>query len=108
MLPYTLSTLSPGVYPISFTYTDNGCSPTLYHFVTVSSNTNVLVLNPAAYVCANTLTLNLTSLLTNPSYTAGTSFQVNGVPASTSTPFTFTATGIYTISAVNTNTSLNL
>jgi hypothetical protein len=100
------STLSPGIYPIAYTYTTNGsggCTHTLHSFVTVSTNTNLLVLNPIN-LCASPHTLNLTTLITNTNFISGTTFSVNGITSGTQ--YTFTTLGIHTISATNSSTNL--
>ena len=96
------SPLPPGHYPVAFNYTINGCSYTLYQFVTISSNTNLLTLTQN--VCEPSDVFNLTSLITNPAYIPGTTFLVNGLPATS--PYASAGPGSYTITAINTNPSL--
>jgi hypothetical protein len=99
-------TLSPGIYPIAYTYTNGGCSHTLYQNLTVSSNTNMLVLTPSV-ICANPSIMNLSDLITNTLLVPSTTFSVNGAPAGIF-QYTFASSGIYTLTALNTNTTLNL
>lgn len=98
--------IPPGDYPIAYTYTTGGCGHTLYQNISVSTNTNYLALTPTV-ICANPSILSLSSLITNTALISGTSFSFNGTP-STVLQYTLATGGVYTISAINTNTTLNL
>jgi hypothetical protein len=105
---YPSSPLPPGNYPIAYSYTTSGgCVNTQYSFISVSTNTNLFSLSPAN-LCVNPYTLNVGILLSDVNYFLGTVFSVNSATISNPTTYTFIPGSTYTLSAVNTSTSLNL
>jgi hypothetical protein len=81
------SSLSPGTYPIAFTYQHGGCYNTIYQLITVNTNTNYIFLNPAS-VCMSNPTINLVSLMANSTYSNGGLFSINGFTNSAVASFT--------------------
>jgi hypothetical protein len=105
---YPATILSPGSYPIAFTYTNpnNNCVNTINQLVTVSTNTNVLFLN-SANLCASPYTLNIGTLLAPTFYYFfNATVSVNGTVIANPTTYTFTPGSIYTISITNYSATL--
>ncbi len=104
-----LNILSPGNYPVAYTYTAGGCTNTIYDFVAVSTNTNLYTLSPRN-LCSPQYTLVLYTLVDNGGYWSGSEFFVNGVtvPNQNAVSYSFAPNNTYTVTAINTNTSLGL
>jgi|GEM_PF-1969336 len=103
--------LSPGLYPVVYTYTYGGCTGSSNFLFTVNTNTNYPFLSPPQNVCLSTPSLNFNSLLSNTVYIGSGSFYLNS--STVSPAHTFTAAGnnilhyIYTgtLSSLCVNTS---
>jgi hypothetical protein len=104
-----LNILSPGNYPVAYTYTAGGCTNTIHDFVAVSTNTNLLTLSPRN-LCSPPNSTSLYSLIDNIGYWSGAEFSVNGSTISATSAFSYTLPpdNTYTITAISTNTSLGL
>jgi len=97
--------LPSGTYFVAYTYSNSGCTNTIYEPISVSTNTNLFSLNSAS-LCSPPYTVNLTSLITNSNYINGASFYINSIASSSIA--TLQPNAIYTLSAFQTNSGSNL
>ena len=79
------STLSPGDYWITSSYTlSGGCAGEAYHKISISTNTNYPVLT-STLLCTSSPTIDLNTLLSAPASVTGGTFYLNYAPVSTIT-----------------------
>ena len=79
------STLSPGDYWITCSYTlSGGCAGEAYHKISISTNTNYPVLT-STLLCTSSPTIDLNTLLSAPASVTGGTFYLNTAPVSTIT-----------------------